>query len=218
MLIFLLLLTTALAVFVWQLPASIIVRFLPPEVNRFLQVHRITGTIWHGNALFTAVGVAPTLSLSWQCHPSITPFGGSCTLSDSVTGVAKVSFFSSTLRAEKLTAALPVQFSVANDVAMASSPRVTLNLESVTLSATTMFVTGSVRADAARYAFGQSPIALGEVTADCKPDASAAASTCSISNRGGTARLDGQVSLSAGKVGGSVELTAPGTPAQRVTF
>ena len=215
---FLLLIATTLAVFVWQLPASLIAGLIPLEANRFLQVHRITGTIWRGNALFAALGVAPTLSLSWQCQPIIAPLGASCTLSDGVTGTVKVGFFSSTLGAERLAATLPVQLNVANSAAMATSPRVTLNVESITLSATTMVVTGSVRANAARYAFGQSPVALGEVTADCKPDASAIASTCSISNRGGTARLDGQISLSARKVGGSVELIAPGTPAQRATF
>ena len=217
-LIFLLLLAMALTVFAWQLPASIVAGFLPTEANRFLQVHRITGTIWRGNVLFTTVGVSPTLSLSWQCQPSIAPLGASCALSDSATGIVKVSLFSSTLSAEKLTAALPVQVSVSNGALMAASPRVTLNVESVTLSATTMVVTGSVRAESARYAVGQSPIALGEVTADCKPDAAAITSTCSISNRGGTAKLDGQLSLSARKVSGSVELVTPGAAAQRVTF
>lgn len=210
--------TTMLVVFVWQLPASVIAGFIPLEANRFLQVHRISGTIWRGNALFASVGIAPTLSLSWRCQPIVAPLGVSCTLSDSVTGAFKVGFFSSTLSAEKLAATLPVQLNVANGAAMAVSPRVTLNVESLTLSATTMAITGSVRAEAARYAFGQSPVSLGEVSADCKPDASNVASTCSIGNRGGSARLDGQISLSARKLGGSIELVAPGTPAQRITF
>ena len=70
LLIFVGLITTALIVFVWQLPASVIAGFIPPEANRVLQVHQITGTLWQGRSLFTTVGVAPTLSLSWRCQPS----------------------------------------------------------------------------------------------------------------------------------------------------
>ena len=218
LLAFALLTATALTVFAWQLPASVVAALLPVEANRFLQIHRITGTIWRGNALVTTVGVAPSLSLSWQCQPTIAPLGASCTLSDSVTGIVKVGLFSSALSAEKLAATLPVQVNVANGAAMAGSPRVTLIVESATFSSTTMTVTGSARADAARYALGQSPIALGEVTADCKPDTSTVAATCAISNRGGAAKLDGQLSLFARKIGGTIELIAPGTPAQRMTF
>ena len=218
LLIFAGLTTTALIVFVWQLPASVIAGFIPSEANRVLQVHRITGTLWQGRSLFTTGGVAPTLSLSWRCQPTFSPLGASCTLSDSVTGIVQVGLLSSTLSAEKLAATLPVQVNIANGAATAGSPRVTLNVQTLMLSASMMSVTGSVRADAAQYAFGQSPIALGEITADCKPDSSSDTSTCSISNRGGTAKLDGQLSLSARKIGGSVELIAPGTPAQRVTF
>ena len=70
LLIFFLLLTVALSVFVWQLPASIIAGFLPSESSRFVQLHRITGTLWRGNALFSTTGVSPTLSVAWQCQPS----------------------------------------------------------------------------------------------------------------------------------------------------
>ena len=217
-LIFLLLLATALGVFVWQLPASVIARFLPLEADRFLKVHQITGTVWRGNALFTTVGVAPTLALSWQCQPSIAPLGANCLISDSVTGAVKIGLLSGALHAEKLATSLPVQLSVANGAATAASPRLALSVESLTLSNETLIVTGSARADGARYAVGQSPMALGEVTAECRPDASGVNSTCSISNRGGMAKLDGQISLSVRKVSGSVELVAPGVPVQRVTF
>lgn len=218
--IFILLLAVALGVFVWQLPASIIAGFLPTEANRFVQLHRITGTLWRGNALFSTMGVSPTLSVAWQCLPSIMPLGASCALSESVTGVAQVNLLSTTLTAEKITAVVPLQ--VGGGAAfMAESPRVALDIASLTMNATTLAIQGSVRAESARYAFGQTPVALGEVTADCKPDAASIpskASRCSISNRGGNARLDGQLTLTPKSASGTLELTPSGAPAQRITF
>lgn len=217
LLIFLLLLTAALGVFVWQLPASIIAGFVPKEAIRFVQLHGITGTLWRGNALLSTIGVSPTLSVAWQCQPSIMPLGASCALSESVTGTAQVNLLSSTLTAEKVTAVVPVQIgSVA--AFMAESPSVTLDIASLTMSATALAIQGSVRAESARYAFGQAPVALGEVTADCKPEPASASSRCSISNRGGSARLDGQLALTPKSASGTLELTPTGAPAQRVTF
>lgn len=217
LLIFLLLLAITLGVFVWQLPASIVAGFLPAEVSRFVQLHRITGTLWRGNALFSTMGVSPTLSVAWQCQPAIMPLGASCALSESVTGVAQVNLASGALTAEKLSAVVPVQMG-GGAAFMAESPRVALDIASLTMSATTLAISGSVRAESARYAFGQTPVALGEVTADCKPDAASAASRCSISNRGGNARLDGQLTLTPRSASGTLELTQPGAPAQRITF
>ena len=218
LLIFVLLLAIALGVLVWQLPASILARLLPTEATRFVQIHRITGTVWRGNALFSTIGVSPTLSVAWQCQPSLSPMGASCTLSESLTGVAQLNLLSSTLLAEKLTAVLPVQVGSGGAAFMVESPRVALDIAALTLSATTLTIQGSVCAQSARYAFGQTSVALGEVTADCKADAGAATSRCSISNRGGNARLDGQLTLTPRGGNGSLELTLPGAPAQRVTF
>ena len=217
LLIFFLLLTVALSVFVWQLPASIIAGFLPNETSRFVQLHRITGTLWRGNALFSTTGVSPTLSVAWRCQPSIMPLGASCALSESVTGVAQFDLIATTLTAGKITAVLPVQ--VGGGAAfMAESPRVALDIASLTMNAATLTIQGSVRAESARYAFGQAPVALGEVTADCKPDAASASSRCSISNRGGNARLDGQITLTPRGASGMLELTPSGATAQRITF
>ena len=217
LLIFVLLIAVALGVFVWQMPASLIAGFLPKDSSRFVQLHRITGTLWRGNALFSTMGVPPTLSLGWQCQPSIMPLGASCTLSESVTGMVQANLLAGTLTAEKITSVLPVQMS-GGAAFMAESPRVALDVTSLAMSATKLAIQGSVRAVDARYAFGQAPIALGEVTADCKPDAATASSRCNISNRGGNARLDGQLTLTPRGASGSLELTPPGAPAQRVTF
>ncbi len=216
-LIFLLLLAVALSVFVWQLAASVVAGFLPTEASRFVQLHRITGTLWRGNALFSTMGVSPTLSVAWQCQPSVTPLGASCTLSESATGAAQINLVSGTLTAEKLSIVVPVQ--VGGGAAfMAESPRVALNIASLAMNTATLAISGSVRAESARYAFGQTPAALGEVTLDCKPDSASATSRCSISNRGGNARLDGQLTLTARNASGTVELTPSGAPAQRITF
>ncbi len=217
LLIFILLIAVALGVFVWQLPASIIAGFLPQETIRFVQLHRITGTLWHGNALLSAVGVPPTLTLTWACQPSIMPLGASCALSDSVTGTVHANLLAGTLTAEKITAVFPVQAS-SGAAFMAQSPRVALGIQALTVSATKLAIQGSVRAESALYAFGQAPVALGEVTADCKPDAATSSSRCSISNRGGNARLDGQLVLTSHGASGTLELTQPGASAQRVTF
>ena len=214
---FVLLLVVALGVFVWQLPASIVAGFLPTEATRFVQMHRITGTLWRGNALFSIIGVSPTLSIAWQCQPSIIPLGASCALSESVTGTAQVNLLSGALTAEKISAVVPVR---AGGVAafMAESPRVALDIASLTMNAASLAIQGSARAESARYAFGQAPVALGEVTADCKPDSASASSRCSISNRGGNARLDGQLNVTPRSASGTLELTPPGAPAQRITF
>ena len=217
LLIFFLLLTVALSVFVWQLPASIIAGFLPSETSRFVQLHRITGTLWRGNALFSTTGVSPTLSVAWQCQPSVMPLGASCALSESVTGVAQFDLIATTLTAGKITAVLPVQMG-GGAAFMAESPRVALDIASLTMNAATLTIQGSVRAESARYAVGQAPVALGEVTADCKPDAASASSRCSISNRGGNARLDGQITLTPRGASGMLELTPSGGTAQRITF
>ncbi len=218
LLIFVLLLAVALGVFVWQLPASIVAGFLPREAIRLVQLHSITGTLWRGNALFSTIGVSPTLSVAWQCQPALTPLGASCALSESVTGVAQVNLLSSTLTAEKIVAVLPFQAGGGGAAFMAESPRVALDIASLTMNATTLAIQGSVRAESARYAFGQAPVTLGEVTADCKPDAASTTSRCNISNRGGNARLDGQITLTPRSASGMLELTPAGAPAQRITF
>ena len=215
--IFLLLVVVALAVFVWQLPASIVAGFLPLEANRFVQLHRVTGTIWRGNALFSAMAIPPTLSVSWRCQPSIAPPGVGCSITESATGMAQVDLLSATLTAEKGTAVLPVQMRTGTALII-ESPRVAIDLASLTMTAKSLLIQGNIRADTARYAFGQTPMALGEVTADCKPDVPSGTSRCSISNRGGNARLDGQLTLTPRGASGSLELTPAGAASQRVTF
>ena len=215
--IFLLLLVVALGVFVWQLPASIIAGLLPSETSRFVQLHRVTGTVWRGNALFSAIGVSPTLSLSWQCQPSISPLGVGCSIAESATGVLQLDFLSGTLTTEKVTAVLPVQLRTGSAL-MVESPRVAIDISSLTINAKSLAIQGNIRADSARYAFGQAPMALGEVTAECKPDLPSGTSRCSVSNRGGSARLDGQLTLTPRGASGTLELAPAGAAAQRVTF
>jgi hypothetical protein len=217
LLIFTLLLAIALGVFVWQVPASIFAGFLPKEATRFVQLHRITGTLWRGNALFSTMGVSPTLSVAWQCLPSIMPLGAGCAFSETVNGAAQVNLLSGSLTGAKLTAVIPVQIG-GGAAFMAESPRVAVDVASLAMTATTLAISGSVRAESARYAFGQTPVALGEVTLDCKPDSATATSRCSVSNRGGNARLDGQLTLTPRTASGTLELTPSGAPAQRITF
>ncbi len=217
LLTFVLLLAIASGVFVWQLPASIVAGFFPKEATRFVQLHRITGTLWRGQALFSTIGVPPTLSVAWLCQPTLIPLGARCTLSESMNGLAQLDLFSGKLSAEKLTAAVPLQLGGVAALT-AESPRVSLDVASLAASATALSIQGSVRAESARYALGQAPVALGEVTVDCKPDTASATTRCSVSNRGGNARLDGQLTLTLRKASGTIELTPSGAQAQRLTF
>ena len=88
----------------------------------------------------------------------------------------------------------------------------------MTFSAAALSLKATLRADDARYRLGQTEVLLGEITADCTPNPDGAASTCSVSNRGGNARLDGRVTLTSTKASGSMELTPANGAAQRVTF
>jgi hypothetical protein len=211
------LISVALVVAIWRAPASLIAGLLPPNVSRFVQLHQLTGTVWQGSALFSVTGAPPTLSVTWQCRPSVTPLGLRCELSDSVSAVVTANLFSNTLRADQVSAALPIDFTLSG-AAAGSSPNVVATVDQVSASATSLAIEGNVRATDATYRIGGSETSLGELTLDCSPSTDASSTTCSVSNRGGGARVDGRLVLSVDKASGSIELTPTNGPAQRVTF
>ena len=211
------LLAVALSAAIWRAPASLIAGVLPPEISHVAQLHHATGTIWRGSALFSAFGVPPSLSLAWQCRPSVSPLGVRCELSEAITALITVDVFANRVIAERVTASLPVQVTAAG-AATATSANVAANFSEIAASRNALSVKGNLRASDASYRFGNAETLLGELTVECAPSTDATNSTCTISNRGGNARLDGKLLLTSSKAGGTLELTPVNGPAQRVNF
>lgn len=211
------LLAVALLVAIWRAPASLMADVLPVEISRVVQLHQATGTIWRGSALFSVTGVPPSLSLVWQCAPSLAPLGLRCELSEALSALVTVDVFANKLVAERIYASLPIHVTAAG-IATATSPSVVASFSAITASRSGLSITGNLRASEASYRVGNTDASLGELTMDCTPSTDATHSTCTISNRGGNARLDGKLSLSSNKASGSLELTPANGPVQRVNF
>ena len=207
----------ALGVCVWQLPASVVVAFLPAEASKFVQLHRLSGSVWNGRALISVVGVAPALPVAWACRPSVSPLGARCELGGALTGVATADVLGAAIQLERVSMVLPVQYAMGTSIG-ASSSGVAADIASATLSRQTMAIKGSIRATDATYRAGAADVALGEVSADCAPAPDARSSTCTVSNRAGSGRLDGKLTLTPTRANGSIELTPANGPAQRVAF
>jgi hypothetical protein len=207
----------ALAVALWRAPASLVAGFLPADAVRVVQLHDLTGTIWRGRALLSVVSVPPSLSISWLCRPSLAPLGVQCELGESVSAELALSAIASTLRAKRVALSVPLQVTVAG-ATLAASPELKINVTEVTASRNTLLIKGSVRAVDASYRLGQTDVPLGEVTIDCIPALDSTTSSCTVSSRGGSARLDGKLSLSVSKASGTLELTPSNGTTQRLTF
>ncbi len=211
------LLAVALIVAIWRAPASLIAGLLPTEISRVAQLHQASGTIWRGGALFSVTGVPPSLSLAWQCHPLLSPLGVRCELSESLNALVTVDVLANKVIAERVTASLPIQVTAAGS-ATATSPNIVANFSEITASRSSLFIKGNLRASDASYRFGNTETSLGELTVECAPSTDTISSSCTVSNRGGNARLDGKLSLTSNKASGSLELTPANGPAQRVNF
>jgi Type II secretion system (T2SS), protein N len=207
----------ALGVFAWQLPASFLVAQLPVEASKFVQVHRVSGSVWNGRALMSVVGVAPALPLAWSCRPSVSPLGARCELREALTGAVTADLLGAAIQLERVSAVLPVQYAMGASIG-ASSSGVTADISAATLSQQTMAIKASLRAADATYRAGAADVALGEVNADCAPAPDARSTACTLSNRGGSGRLDGKLNLTTARATGSIELTPANGPAQRVAF
>ncbi len=211
------LLVVTLTVAVWRTPATFIAGLLPAEVARVAQLHQATGTIWRGSALFSVTGAPPSLSLAWQCRPSLAPLGLRCELSESLSALVTVDVFANKLVAERVSSSLPIQFTAAG-AASATSPNVVASFSEITASRNALSIKGNLRASDAGYRFGNTETSLGELTVECAPSTDAITSTCTVSNRGGNARLDGKLALSSTKASGSLELTPSSGQTQRINF
>lgn len=217
MLVTLTLIAIALIVAIWRAPASLIAGLLPAEISRVAQLHQTSGTIWNGSALFSVIGVPPSLSVAWQCRPSLAPFGLRCEVSESLSALVTVDVFSNKLIAERVSASLPIQVTAAG-TATANAPNVVANFSEIVASRSAILIKGNLRATDASYRLGNTETFLGELTVECAPSPDITSSNCTVSNRGGNARLDGKVLLTSNKASGSLELTPANGPAQRVNF
>ena len=211
------LIAVALIVAIWRAPATLIAGVLPPEISRVAQLHQATGTIWRGNALFSVTGVPPSLSLAWQCRPSLAPLGVFCEMSESLSALVTLDIFANKMVAERVSASLPIQVTAAA-AATANSPNVIASFSEITASRNALSIKGNLRASDAGYRFGNIETSLGELTVECAPSPDTTSSNCTVSNRGGNARLDGKLSLTRNKASGSLELTPANGPVQRVNF
>ena len=211
------LLAVALIVAIWRAPASFIAGMLPPEISRVAQLHQAAGTLWRGSALFTVTGVPPSLSLEWQCRPSLSPLGARCELSESLSALVTLDVLANKLTSERVSASLPIQVTAAG-AASATSPVVVANFSEIIASRSSLSIKGNLRASDAMYRLGNTETSLGELTVECASAADNVSSTCAISNRGGNARIDGKLSLTTSKASGLLELTPANGPTQRVNF
>lgn len=211
------LLVVALTVCIWRLPASLLGVVVPPEARRLLEVHQASGTLWNGSVQLNVIGAPPALAIDWACRPSLSPPGAHCQLSGSIAGALDVNALTTTLVGEQLLLSVPLEISPAAGISAAST-RVATTIQSLVLSQSALSLKANLRADDAHYRVGQSDTALGEVTVDCVPNAAGDASTCTLANRGGSARLDGRVTLGSSKATGTIELTPANGPVQRVSF
>jgi hypothetical protein len=210
-------LAVAFIVAIWRAPASLIAGLLPVETARIAQLHQASGTIWRGSALFSVTGVPPSLSLAWQCRPSLAPLGLRCELGEAMSALVTVDVFANKLIAERVSSSLPLQITAAG-TATATSPNVVASFSEIIASSSTLSIKGNLRASDANYRFGNAEASLGELTVECAPSLDATNSTCTVSNRGGNAKLDGKLALTGSKASGSLELTPANGPAQRVNF
>lgn len=209
----------ALAVFLWRLPVAAVLAVLPAESSRVLQLHRLDGTVWQGSALLSVAVVPPALPVAWSCRPQLAPVGVYCDLSGAISGVLRVDGLAREIAVGPVSGSVPVRVDAAG-VTLAQAPRVSVDITRATATGTRLSLRGSLRAHEATYQLGPSALPLGEINLDCAPgvEADAAASTCTLSNRGGGARLDGRLQLAPGGAHGSVELTPPGGATQRFAF
>ena len=152
----------AVVVCMWRLPASLVGLTLPPGSARVMQLHRADGTLWNGSAQMNVTGIPSMLSVSWNCRPTLLPFGAQCTLSEALSGSLNVVAASGTVVGEQLTMSVPLEVTPAAGVS-ASSSRVAATIHRVELSTSSLALRASLRADDARYRVGQTDVTLGEV-------------------------------------------------------
>lgn len=211
------LLLIALGVFLWQLPATFVVAMLPAQTAKFMQLHRVSGTVWQGRALFSVIGVAPAIPLAWACRPSLSMLGVRCDVRDGVDGTVTLDALGGALQLDHLTALVPVQYAMSASVGASASGGVA-DIKSARLSPQAVTINGALRATEASYRAGGADIPLGDVSADCAPAPDARSTACKLTNRGGSGRLDGSITLTPSSVSGNLELTPAAGPTQRLVF
>jgi hypothetical protein len=216
----LLLMLVAVAVALWRLPASIILTVLPDSVSRqiapHLSVHALDGTIWNGSARLSLAAVPPTLRIEWRCIPNIAPIGLNCNLGDAATGNVRVAAFENSVTLSQINIAQPVRLSV-NGLRAFDSDLLSINITNAMISNQRATITANAVAIAgvSRLRGNAAPLVLGEVSLDCAPVDNSETSRCTLRNRAGEQRIDGQIELRPNRVSGSV---STGSPAQTFTF
>jgi Type II secretion system (T2SS), protein N len=214
----LLLIATALFVFAWRLPASVLLFALPnnAQLERFVRLHDIEGTLWSGSARLTSALSPAAQRLSWRCAPSIATVAINCTVNGAVEATLSAKPLAQTLRIDSLSLQQTLDVRP-NAAAAASAQSFSLTVKDALLSTRQIAFTGTANASDTTVSFGNVVTELGEVFLDCKP-ATDATTQCSLKNRASATRIDGAITLSGQRATGNVELNAPGAVAQKFSF
>lgn len=211
----------AAAVMLWRLPAASVLLFLPAnamaKASKFVSLHQIEGTLWHGGASFTASPVAASLRLSWNCAPAHDALAVDCELGGAASGRLRIEPFSRRIHLEHISSQFALHW-VANPNVLASSDNVLITLAQLEVSGARLLLDASIVARGASYRVAANEVELGEVFIDCKPAAENNNSSCTIKNRASAAKLDGVIALFRERITGSVELSSPGSNPQRIAF
>lgn len=215
------LVAVACVVCLWRLPASVLLAALPAQATKHVQIHRVSGTVWQGEALASITGIVPALPLAWSCRPAFAPVGVACHIDGAISADLHVGILDGVLTAQRARASLPVLANVPGGT-VAATPLL-LDIKALQASRTGLALTGSARATDASLRLGGMATGLGEVTLDCLPNPASAAgnastSRCTLGNRGGVARLDGQLTLTPTTASGNVDFTPNGGVRQSVRF
>jgi Type II secretion system (T2SS), protein N len=217
------LLFVATVVLLWRLPASSLLVFVPAktmaQLSNAASLHDVRGTLWQGSARFTASAVPSTLELVWRCSPAFAQLAINCNLSGAANGSLQFAPFTSggMLRIDSLNARQAISATVNPSIA-ATSESLAVALTRANLSRERVAIDGSAVARDAVYRVGNTTTELGEVFIDCKASNDGATTQCAVKNRASDARLDGTITLNARGASGAIELSSPGTPAQKISF
>jgi hypothetical protein len=216
-----LLLLVALAVLVWRFPASAVLAFVPsqtmPQLNRFVSLHEVNGTLWNGSARLTTIASPASLQLVWNCAPQIASLTLDCALSGAASGRVRAQPLQNSITIESLQLRQALNISPNANVS-ATSEALSLTIARGRVSRQSAAFEGSVVARDTSYRVGKTTTELGEVFIDCKPASDNATTNCAIKNRASNAKLDGTLTLSPARASGSIDLNAPGLPPQRTSF
>jgi Type II secretion system (T2SS), protein N len=207
----------ALTVTITKLPASIIAGFIPANVQRWVSVHDIDGTLWNGGAKFSLpIAMPAAQSIEWRCAPSLFNAAVACELSGAVSGRVSVRPFARALELESFAMVQSISASPNSAVTVSAAP-LSLTLTRGNVNANTIGLDGSALAKQALWRSAAQTLEFGEVSLDCKSN-DTGSTECSVKNRAAPTTLDGKITLTPQRASGYIEYGVGGATKQRLNF